>query len=164
MDNARKPWSPDDIAELSDLLDDGFPRRSIAERLGRSVHAVQGMARKLGARIRRGKTVAFQNQIDEQAFSDLCALAKQKHTTPCTMGRILLELTLKSPVFLAALLDDFYDDRRQLTAKGVDDRQPATLSAAAVPAAVSVLPLSSLFCPQLSGCASGAQLGGFWLH
>jgi hypothetical protein len=150
----RKPWSDDDINELTDLLQDGFPRRAIAERLGRPVHGIQRMAVKLGIRIQRGKTVAAQVQFDEQCFSDLCRLAREKHCTPTTMMRIVLEAAIRSPTWLRLLLDDAYDDRRQLGEKGVDDRQPATLSAAAVPALPAPSPpLSSLFAPELIGVA-----------
>jgi len=76
----------DEAPSLLRVRSDGVtndPRRAVAKRLGRSV---QGMTRKLALRLRRPPTVAFQNQIDQDAFADLVRIARKWCVTPQTMG------------------------------------------------------------------------------
>jgi hypothetical protein len=156
---SRAPWSDDDLCVLSDLIGDGWPRRAVAARLGRSVHAVAAMAAKIGLRIRRATTVAFQVQIDAEVFDDLARLARERYVTPTTLCRLIVELSLKSPIWLTRLFDDVYDDRRGIAAT-VHDRPSAPLSAA-----VSVSPplprpsgLLMAFAPQLTGTVGSVRV------
>jgi hypothetical protein len=103
---SRQPWSHDDFNLLSDMHRDGYPRRSIAARLGRSVLAVEGMARKLRLRLQRGKTRTFQCQIDVAAFEILAAYARARDVTAPTFARIVIECAIGSPIWLTRLLDD----------------------------------------------------------
>jgi hypothetical protein len=64
------------------------------------------MARKIGLRVLRGPTVAMQVQIAPDAHVELKQIAKLRGVTPNTLARIVLELTARSPAFLAKLLDD----------------------------------------------------------
>jgi hypothetical protein len=111
--NSRKPWSDGDYCTLSDMLGDGYPRRSVAQRLGRSIHAVQGMARKIGIPIQRRYTVAFQCQIAADVNHRLAEIAGQRGVTRTTMARIIIELAIASPVWLNRLLDDAEIERRE---------------------------------------------------
>jgi hypothetical protein len=157
----RHAWSDSDYNTLSDWIEDGFPRRAIAKRLGRSVHAIQAMARKLGLRLRRPPTVAFQNQIDQDAFAYLVRIAGEWGVTPPTAARIITELAVRSPIWLSRLIDDADEDRRQISDSRVDDRPAMPLSAAVVP---KPLPVGFLQA-ELVGCvASPPQLAARWLH
>jgi hypothetical protein len=51
------------LNRLSDMVADGYPVRSIAHALGRSVNAVTGMCRKAGLRVLGGVTIAVQVQL-----------------------------------------------------------------------------------------------------
>jgi hypothetical protein len=147
-ERSRLPWSDDDLNTLGDMVEDGYPRRAIASRLGRSIHAVQGMARKLGLRLLRAATVAFQCQIDAEVFADLARIARERYVTPTTLARIIIELAVRSPVWLARLFDDADDDRRGIASTSAHEHQPACLSAAAVPIS---RPLQCLTRPELDG-------------
>jgi hypothetical protein len=102
----RHPWSHDDCTMLSDMVADGFPVKAIAAALHRSPDAVIGMSRKSGLKILRGKTLAFQVQVDLAAHAKLTELAKLRRVTPNTLCRIILELASRTPKFVADLLDD----------------------------------------------------------
>jgi hypothetical protein len=148
----REPWSDSDYNVLSDWIEDGFPRRAIAKRLGRSVHAIQAMVRKLGLRLRRAPTVAFQNQIDQEAFADLVRIAHEWGVTPPTMARIVVELAVRSPLWLSRLLDDDDEDRRQISDARPDDHLPMPLSAA-------VAPLPAILGPAIIVTLAGSSDG-----
>jgi hypothetical protein len=102
---AYRPWTPDDLCTLSDALADGFPRRAVAQKLGRSVHAVQGMARKIGIRIRRGPTVAYQIQLDHEINHYLALIARRHGVTIPTMIRLMAEVATRTPVWIEQLFD-----------------------------------------------------------
>jgi transposase len=112
--NSRRPWSDADFCILSDSLADGWPRASIAQRLGRSINSVQGMARKVGLTMLRPPTVGRQIQITVTHDRWLCEVARERGVTPNTLLRIIAELSLKSPDWLDRLLDDQFEERRDV--------------------------------------------------
>jgi hypothetical protein len=111
MGGYGRPWSNDEYVTLTEMLGDGYPRRAVALRLDRSVHAIQGMARKVGIRIQRKDTVAFQCQLAHHIEHRLAEIARQRGVTRTTMARIIIELAITSPEWLEKLLDDFFEDR-----------------------------------------------------
>jgi hypothetical protein len=102
----RHPWSDADYNTLSDMVCDGYPRKAIAARLGRSVDAVTGTARKVNLRIARPKTVQLSCQIAETAHAQLNAIARERRVTVATLTRLLLEISARTPVFITDVLDD----------------------------------------------------------
>jgi hypothetical protein len=94
------------------MLRDGFPRRAIAQRLGRSVTAIQGIARKLPFRMLRPTTKGIQVQITVQHVAALEELAKQKNVTVPTLMRLIIELSMASPEWANKLFDDDFEERQ----------------------------------------------------
>jgi hypothetical protein len=93
------------------MLRDGFPRRAIALRLGRSVEAIQGIVRKLPFRMLRPQTKGIQVQITVQHHAALEQMAKKKGVTVPTLMRLIIELSMTSPEWAAKLFDDVFGDR-----------------------------------------------------
>jgi hypothetical protein len=108
---SRLPWSDDDYCVLSDMLRDGFPRRAIALRLGRSVTAIQGIVRKLPFRMLRVRTKPIQIQITLEHVAALEQLASAKGVTLATLCRLIVELSIASPIWAEKLFDDYLGDR-----------------------------------------------------
>jgi hypothetical protein len=96
---------------LTDLLNDGFPRRAIALRLGRSVTAIQGMVRKIPVRMMRPQTKQVAIQITVQHHAALSQMAKEKHVTLPTLLRLICELSIASPMWAEKLFDDQFTER-----------------------------------------------------
>jgi hypothetical protein len=108
---SRQPWSDDDYNILSDMLRDGFPRRAIAQKLGRSITAIQGIVRKLPYRMLRPQTKPVQIQVTIQHIAALEELAKRKGVTVPTLMRLIVELSIASPEWAEKLFDDDFEER-----------------------------------------------------
>ena len=108
---SRQPWSDDDYCILSDMLRDGFPRRAIALKLGRSVTAIQGIVRKLPFRMLRPQTKGIQVQITVEHVAALEELAMRKAVTVPTLMRLIVEPSVVSPEWVEKLFDDSFGDR-----------------------------------------------------
>jgi hypothetical protein len=106
-----RPWSNDDLCVLSDMLRDGFPRRAIAQKLGRSVIAIQGMIRKIPIRMMRPQTKPVQIQITVEHHAALSQMAKEKGVTLPTLLRLICELLVASPEWTEKLFDDEFVER-----------------------------------------------------
>jgi hypothetical protein len=93
------------------MVADGYTTKAIAHALGRTTTAVTGMCKKAGLRVLRGATIAVQVQLAPTAYAELKDAAKVRHLTANTLARIVLELSTRSPEWLAKLLDDDMAER-----------------------------------------------------
>ncbi len=112
-DRSRYPWSHDDVCTLSDLLSDGWTLTAIARRLQRSRWAVQGQARKMGVRVRRGATIATQLQLDPEVHLRLGQIADRRGVSRNTLMRITIVLATRDSIWLDKLLDDDMAERNE---------------------------------------------------
>jgi hypothetical protein len=147
VNRERHPWSNEDCTALHDMVLDGYPAKAIAARLSRSVGAVIGMARKSGLKIQRGKTKAFQVQVDLAAYAKLSEIAKTRQVSPNT-------LAAKNTVFVDQLFDDA-DRHIEADDKPAVKPEPAIEPAPPPPASVS---LSMLTAPVLDGRIGAHQI------
>jgi hypothetical protein len=108
---SKAPWSDDDFNTLNDLLRDGWPRRVVALRLGRSVTAIQAMVRKLPMKLMRPATKQVAIQITVSHHAALTQLAKEKNVTLPTLLRLICELSIASPQWAEKLFDDDFAER-----------------------------------------------------
>jgi hypothetical protein len=69
------------------------------------------MCKKIGLRVLRGKTRAFQCQVDLNAYAALAQIAKERRVTANTLARLVIELAARTPVFIDQLLDDMAEQR-----------------------------------------------------
>jgi hypothetical protein len=143
-----KPWTEDELIELEDRIRDGWPASAIAARVGRSTFAVLRMAMKIGMKIQRDKTKPVQVQFDAILYEKLKDMAFERNVTPTTLCRLILEISLKTPLFISQLLDDGMEERNAAPLSLSMERRPHALGAA-------VSPPSLLYQPELSGV---------WIH
>jgi hypothetical protein len=96
------------------------------------------MARKVGLKVLRGKTIAVQLQITEAAHHRATSVAARRYVSVPTLLRVFVELALANEAFLVKLLDDDMVERN-----AADEALPAPKAKAshAMPFEPSSVPL-----------------------
>jgi hypothetical protein len=111
---SRMPWNSDDLAQLDDMVRDGFPIPAIAFRLQRSRASVQGMVKKTTATLLRGKTETATVQLLPTAYEKLKEFARLRRMTMNTFCRVVLEICSREPDWVDRLLDDMSPERNDV--------------------------------------------------
>jgi hypothetical protein len=128
-------WSDDELLLCSEMGRDGFTALSIAKRLGRGEKAVGKQLNLMGISLLRGPTKPLGLKIKQDAFVTLQEGAKARAMTTSSFTRLVLELLVGQPAFLAQLLDDDLRAERHDALELTEDPRPKAISPSASPVA-----------------------------
>jgi hypothetical protein len=155
-------WNHDDIAKLMDLVADGYPRPTIAARMGRTCGAISAMVKKLRLRTRRsirGKRHQFHVKLLDDAYRILAKFAAERQVPISTFCTIILDLSARWPTYLELLLDDSAELRHADDAPSLleEEARPHSLGSASPSEAIYISVPSECY---LVGCMARPELAG----